>query len=340
VEVLGLDHIYLAVSDMDRSEQFYDQVMQLLGFRKGDKPIAYERHAHYFNPSLQITIRPARSMSPHNPYAPGLHHLCLQLPSREEVDSAAASLRRRGIAATVPKLYPAYSRDYYATFFEDPDGLRFELVSRTSDRDDISIHWDRFTVFLNPLSDFLSRNSGVRSNAREPGLRRATLDDVEGIQRCLDAVARERRWLGFLEAPPLDEVRSFIAENSPIQFIVEREGDVVGWCDVTPSRREGFRHTGTLGMGLLEPFRRRGLGRMLLEATLEATRAAGLSRVELEVLSSNTGAIALYKKSGFVQEGRKRAARVLDGRTEDVFVMALVWPRDGAAQQGDEADRL
>ena len=49
MEVIGVDHIYLAVSDFDRSERFYDQVMQLLGFRNGDTAIAGERHAHYFN---------------------------------------------------------------------------------------------------------------------------------------------------------------------------------------------------------------------------------------------------------------------------------------------------
>lgn len=327
MEVLGIDHIYLTVSDLDRAERFYDQVMQLLGFRKGDTPIAAEHHAHYFNPSLQITIRPARSDSPHDPYAPGLHHLCLQLPTRGDVDTAAASLRRHGVPATDPKLYPEYSPDYYAAFFEDPDGLRLELVNRTSVRADIARNWDAFTVFLNPLAEFRSRKSGTTSNEPEAVVRRAVLDDAEGIQRCLDTVARERKWLGFLRAPSLEEVRSFIAENNPIQFVSEREGEVVGWCDVTPNRREGFLHSGALGMGVLAPFRSRGLGRLLLDATLLATRDVGLRRVELEVLSSNSGAIALYEKSGFAHEGRKHAARMLDGKTEDILLMALVWPQ-------------
>lgn len=72
MEVIGLDHIDLSVSDMQRAERFYDQVMQLLGFRKGDKPIAGEPHVHYFDRSLQLTIRPSKSGSVHDPYAPGL----------------------------------------------------------------------------------------------------------------------------------------------------------------------------------------------------------------------------------------------------------------------------
>ena len=157
MEVLALDHLYLTVSNIQRAERFYDPVMRALGFRKGDKPVGGDPHAHYFNPHLQLTIRPARSDAPHDPYAPGLHHLCLQLPTREEVDAAVRALRELAVSASDPQLYPEYSPDYYATFFEDPDGLRFELVSRTSDREDIRKHWRAFTAFLNPLAEFRSR---------------------------------------------------------------------------------------------------------------------------------------------------------------------------------------
>jgi glyoxylase I family protein len=157
MDVLGLDHVYLAVSDLERSERFYDRVMQLLGFRKGDKPIAGAPHAHYFNRVLQISLRPARSATPHDPYAPGLHHLCLQVPSSADVDAAAAGLRGLGVSASDPRRYPEYHRDYYATFFEDPDGIRLELVCRTPHRDAIATHWDELSVFLNPLAELRSR---------------------------------------------------------------------------------------------------------------------------------------------------------------------------------------
>jgi glyoxylase I family protein len=168
VEVLGLDHLYLAVSDLARAERFYDPVMQLLGFRKGDKPIAGEPHAHYFNRVLQITLRPARSGAPHDPYAPGLHHLCLQLASRDAVDTAAAALREQGIAATSPRTYPEYDPEYYATFFSDPDGIRLELVARRRYRDELVAHWDEFTSFLNPLAERRSRSGGARARRGRP----------------------------------------------------------------------------------------------------------------------------------------------------------------------------
>ncbi len=159
-------------------------------------------------------------------------------------------------------------------------------------------------------------------------MRRATLDDCEGVWRCLDTVARERKWLAFLEAPPLEGVRAFISLNAPFQFVAERQGKIVGWCDITPNQREGFRHAGALGMGLLAAFRGRGLGLKLLRKTLDSALEAGLTRIELEVLASNGKAISLYERVGFVHEGPKRAARLENGQLEDIICMALLHPSE------------
>lgn len=159
MKVVGLDHVYLAVRDMARSESFYDRVMEVLGFRKGDKAIAGERHAHYFTPSLQISIRPARTDAEHDPYRAGLHHLCLQAADVASVDELHRRLATVGVQATPPRRYPEYNPDYYATFFEDPDGIRFELVARTPYRETLARRWHEFQTFLNPLQDLTTREA-------------------------------------------------------------------------------------------------------------------------------------------------------------------------------------
>src|ERR1700733_9940253 len=58
MEIVGVDHLYLSVSDFARSLAFYDAVMQALGFFKGDRTIGGDPHAHYFNRALQLSIRP------------------------------------------------------------------------------------------------------------------------------------------------------------------------------------------------------------------------------------------------------------------------------------------
>jgi glyoxylase I family protein len=142
-EVIGLDHVYLAVSDLAGATRFYDAVLGALGFRRGEQPIGGEPHAHYWNRSLQLSIRPAHAEGVrHDPYAPGLHHLCFQVRDRAAVDAAFARLRAEGVAASEPRLYPEYNPDYYATFFSDPDGIRLEIVARKARRDEIVATWD------------------------------------------------------------------------------------------------------------------------------------------------------------------------------------------------------
>ncbi|MBI3675372.1 MAG: VOC family protein, partial [Proteobacteria bacterium] len=93
IDVVGVDHLYLTVADVARSEPFYDAVFGLLDFRKTDTTIACDPHRHYFNRVMQISIRQAKSNAQHDPYAPGLHHLCLRARSREDVDRVADKLR-------------------------------------------------------------------------------------------------------------------------------------------------------------------------------------------------------------------------------------------------------
>jgi catechol 2,3-dioxygenase-like lactoylglutathione lyase family enzyme len=142
LEVTGLDHLYLTVSDFAASERFYDLVLKPLGFKKRRAPIGGDPHAHYYNRVMQLSIRPARTQVAHDSYAPGLHHVCLRLGNRADIDAAAATLGALGVRVTEPRLHPEYAPDYYAVFFEDPDGLRFELVALRQRRRDIVEQWD------------------------------------------------------------------------------------------------------------------------------------------------------------------------------------------------------
>ncbi len=151
-------------------------------------------------------------------------------------------------------------------------------------------------------------------------------DLVDGFHDAVDTVARERRWLALVEGVNLSESRAFvqrILDGGGAQFLaVDDGGDVVGWCDVVRNGLPGFGHVGHLGMGLLRHVRGRGIGRRLAETTIVAARAMGMQRIELEVFASNTAARALYERLGFVVEGVKRDVRYLDGKYDDIVIMA------------------
>ena len=129
-----------------------------------------------------------------------------------------------------------------------------------------------------------------------------------------------------MQAPPLESTRQFVLsslDKGNIHLMALDGGQVVGWCDVSRLERDGFRHCGRLGMGLLPAYRGRGIGRRLMESAVSRARETDLQRVELDVYASNGAAIALYEKLGFVHEGVKRKGRLLDGHYDDVILMAL-----------------
>lgn len=142
-EIVGIDHIYLSVSDLGRSEAFYDRVLiDALGFRKNRFVLGGDPHVQYFNRHFGFVLRPARVPGPHQSYAPGLHHFCLRVTSAEEVDALAERLRALGVSATPASSYPDYAPDYRATFFADPDGIRLEVTNYRRERRERHDRWE------------------------------------------------------------------------------------------------------------------------------------------------------------------------------------------------------
>ncbi len=155
-----------------------------------------------------------------------------------------------------------------------------------------------------------------------------TQDHIESFHRALDFVARERRYLAFLEAPPLESIRDFILNNIKQgypQLVAVSAGEVVGWCDVMPKPRPIYAHVGVLGIALLPEFRRQGIGGRLIRQTLDAAQAFGLHRVELTVRENNSVAIELYKKVGFAVEGLQRNRILVDGAYETLILMGVLF---------------
>ncbi len=142
-QVTGIDHIYISVSDLTRSEIFYDRVMvEVLGFRKNKLTLGGDRHIQYFNRHFGFVLRPASTSATHDPYSPGLHHFCLRVDSIADVKASAQELRKTGIAASEATLHTEYAPDYWATFFTDPDGVRLEVTNYRQERRERHDSWE------------------------------------------------------------------------------------------------------------------------------------------------------------------------------------------------------
>jgi ribosomal protein S18 acetylase RimI-like enzyme len=157
-------------------------------------------------------------------------------------------------------------------------------------------------------------------------VRPTRISDAASFCEAVNAVAAERVYLatvdGFSPAQTRAFVEQVVAVSAP-QVMAVVNGQVVGFCDIMPNPAKGFTHVGRLGMGVRSEWRRQGIGRKLLDACLELARKAGIEKVELEVFADNLGAMQLYQSFGFTEEGVRIRGRKLDGRYQDVKLMAL-----------------
>jgi catechol 2,3-dioxygenase-like lactoylglutathione lyase family enzyme len=122
-----IDHVSLAVTNLDRSQHFYDAVFAPLGITllSSDGRVA----AYHRGGADEFLL--IRSEKPPQPSRGS--HVCFSAPSRE----AVREFHRAGIAAGgrddgAPGLRPHYSPVYFAAFLVDPDGRRIEAVTRAS----------------------------------------------------------------------------------------------------------------------------------------------------------------------------------------------------------------
>jgi RimJ/RimL family protein N-acetyltransferase len=153
------------------------------------------------------------------------------------------------------------------------------------------------------------------------------LEYIESYRAAVDAVAREKRYLLFVDGPSLTQSEAFvhsIIARSWTQFLAVDDEQVVGWCDITFGELEAQRHVGHLGIGVLPEYRGQGLGKELMQRALDDAFSKGIERVELGVFASNARATALYRRFGFALEGRKRRAWCCEGRYEDMLVMGVL----------------
>lgn len=153
------------------------------------------------------------------------------------------------------------------------------------------------------------------------------IEHSEGFYECLDAVAKEKKFLAQTESQPLEKVKGFVkksVEDDAIQFVAVVNNKVVGWADIFPHWASTLSHRGSLGMGVDYNYRRQGIGEKLLTACLDKAKKKGITRIELETREDNLPSINLYKKLGFSLECVKKNAMKFNGEYFDSLQMSII----------------
>jgi RimJ/RimL family protein N-acetyltransferase len=125
------------------------------------------------------------------------------------------------------------------------------------------------------------------------------------------AAAAERRYLRAVRRSP----------NAAV-FVAEVPDGLIGRLSVARDPHPASFHVADLGLMVATEYRRRGIGRALLERAVKWARANGVAKLELHVFPHNEPAIALYERFGFVREGYRRRHYRRGGEYVDAILMA------------------
>ncbi len=127
----AMSHLALTLRDLKDSEaRFYKPLLEFLGYHKVEED---EAMTVWFSDSARAAINLWQAADelkdrPHERYAPGFHHFAFAADSRTQVDALYHRLLEIDATVLDPPAEYDYTPGYYAVFFADPDGLKFEFA--------------------------------------------------------------------------------------------------------------------------------------------------------------------------------------------------------------------
>ena len=99
--------------------------------------------------------------------------------------------------------------------------------------------------------------------------------------------------------PTTDDLYSLFQTPRSIYWIAEDNGKIIGGCGIYPTQNLPEGCGELVKLYLLSTYRKQGIGRKLLEMSIESAKSLGYSQLYLESLPELGKAISLYEKAGF-----------------------------------------
>jgi len=127
IEINGMAHVIVTVSQFDKARAFYSELLPFLGLTKvfdGDEFV------YHVGGRTALGIQrcaPEHEGEPFVQSRVGLHHICFRARSREDVDTLAEKLRQMEATIVRGPNESNWAPGYYSVLFEDPDGIRLEI---------------------------------------------------------------------------------------------------------------------------------------------------------------------------------------------------------------------
>lgn len=160
-------------------------------------------------------------------------------------------------------------------------------------------------------------------------IREATPSDAKSLIDCIRSYLKSN----FIPMTPeefnptIEEhekwIKKFIDGKNDLLLVAEHEGQIIGNIDLTIHHRSMLNHTGFVGMGIHEDFQNQGIGTILMDKVIEWSDShSEIEILWLQVFGNNEKGISIYKKKGFIEDGRQKDfIKKLDGEYVDNVIM-------------------
>lgn len=127
MQINGIAHAMLTVSNFDACRPFYEKLLTFLGLTP---VINADGMLYCVGGRTAVGIMKAADEHRHERFVQlrvGLHHLCFRARERSDVDTLHNFLVELGAKIIHPPEDGAWAPGYYSVLFEDPDGIRLEM---------------------------------------------------------------------------------------------------------------------------------------------------------------------------------------------------------------------
>jgi len=127
MEINGIAHIFVTVSNIDTCLPFYEQLLTFLGMR----PVM-KTDTMLYCVGGRTAVGVMQAEEPYRgerfvQFRVGLHHVCFRARERADVDTVQEFLKDIGATIVHPPEEGPWAPGYYSVLFEDPDGIRLEV---------------------------------------------------------------------------------------------------------------------------------------------------------------------------------------------------------------------
>jgi hypothetical protein len=164
-------------------------------------------------------------------------------------------------------------------------------------------------------------------DGRNALIRRARPEDAEAWIANANAVGSEMIYLmteRFSRTP--EEIRRQFVETDPnldLWLVGALDGLIVAGANFNRGRASKGNHVAALGVSVRKEVRGLGVGEAMMRHGIGWARSVGVKKLKLGVFATNERALGLYRKLGFVEEGRMKGEVIIEGKPVDEILMAL-----------------